>query len=149
MQTIFFGANDARLPNTPGFSQTVSLEQYTENILEIATHPALQAHNPQLILITPPPVDERLCLATDSAKGINVMRRTAANTALYAEAVRQVGKRLNTPVLDLWSSFMKAAGWKNGEPLPGSSDIPQNKVLVQLMYDGMYCCVEVYCQGEG
>ncbi|GAB7348781.1 hypothetical protein MBLNU459_g7505t1 [Dothideomycetes sp. NU459] len=144
LMTVFFGANDARLPNTPGFSQTVSLEQYTENVLKIATHPAVQAHNPKLILVTPPPVDERLCLATDSAKGINVIRRTAANTALYAEAVRQVGRRLNTPVLDLWSAFMKAAGWKAGEPLPGSSDIPQNEVLVKLMYDGLHFNPEGY-----
>lgn len=123
------------MPNTPGFSQTVSLEQYTENLIKIATHPAVQAHKPQIILITPPPVDERLCIASD---GTDVVRRTAANTAIYAEAVRQVGKKLNAPVLDLWSAFMKAAGWKAGEPLPGSRDVPQNEVLVKLMYDGQY-----------
>lgn len=135
-QTIFFGANDARLPNTPGFSQTIPLENFRENIIKLATHELVTAHNAQVILLTPPPVDERLCLATDKAKGIDVMRRTAENTARYAEAVRQVGKQLKLPVVDVWSAFMKLAGMKQGEPLPGSSDIAQNEVLVRLMHDG-------------
>lgn len=99
------------------------------------------AHKAQVILITPPPVDERLCLATDKTKDINVMRRTAENTARYAEAVRRVGKQLGLPVLDVWTAFMKTAGWKQGDKLPGSSEIAQNEVLVRLMYDGKLKCV--------
>lgn len=64
------------------------------------------------------------------------MRRTAENTARYAEAVRQVGKQLNLPVVDVWTAFMKLAGMKQGETLPGSSNVPQNEVLVRLMHDG-------------
>lgn len=143
-QTIFFGANDARLPDTPGFSQTVSIYQYRENLVKIAMHPAVQAHRPQLILITPPPVEERLGLANDQEKGINVVRRTAENTARYAEVVRQVGKELNVPVLDVWTAFMEEAGWKEGEPLPGSSSIEQNPVLVELLHDGLHLTGPAY-----
>lgn len=112
-------------------------------MVKIATHELVVAQKTQVILVTPPPVDERLCLATDKAKGIDVMRRTAKNTARYAEAVRAVGKQLGLPVLDMWSAFMKEAGWKEGEVLPGSSEIPQNPVFVRLMHDG-----ELYCRYE-
>ncbi|KAH0223690.1 hypothetical protein KCU90_g25703, partial [Aureobasidium melanogenum] len=39
LMTIFLGANDARLPDTPGFSQTVDLEQYKKNLRDIINHP--------------------------------------------------------------------------------------------------------------
>lgn len=110
----------------------------------MATHPALQAHSPHIVLITPPPVDERLCEANDRAKGINVTRRTAENTARYAQGIRNVGKELNLPVLDLWSAFMKVAGWNEGEALPGSGSIPQNPVLAGLMHDGLHFNPEGY-----
>lgn len=97
----------------------------------------MTAHGAQVILITPPPVDERLCLATDKMKSIDVVRRTAEHTARYAEAVRKVARQLEVPVLDVWYAFMKAAGWKEGDPLPGSSSIPQNPVLVRLLHDGI------------
>ena len=120
------------------------MEQFKKNLIQIATHPLVQAHKPQIILFTPPPVEERLCLENDKTKGINVIRRTAGNTALYAETVRQVGKELNLPVLDVWRSFMNEAGWKEGEPLPGSSEIEQNQILVRLLHDGLHLNPEAY-----
>ncbi|TIA40119.1 GDSL lipase/acylhydrolase family protein [Aureobasidium pullulans] len=144
LMTIFLGANDARLPNTPGFSQTVDLEQYKSNLTNIINHPTLQAHEPQLILLTPPPIEERKALAHDKTNGINVMRRTASNTAKYAEAVRQLGKEFSLPVLDVWAAFMKEAGWKEGDPLPGSSEIEQNQTLANMLHDGLHLNPEGY-----
>jgi lysophospholipase L1-like esterase len=143
-QTIFLGANDARLPNTPGFSQTVDLEQYKKNLTDIINHPKLQAHKPQLILLTPPPVEERKTLAHDKTNGVNVQRRTASNTAKYAEAVRELGQKFNLPVLDIWAAFMKEAGWKEGEALPGSTDIEQNQTLARMLHDGLHLEPEGY-----
>ncbi|KAF1344542.1 isoamyl acetate-hydrolyzing esterase [Delphinella strobiligena] len=144
LMTIFFGANDACLPNTPGFAQNVPLQQFKDNVVKLATHELVAAHNPTIILVTPPPVDEHLCLQKDRTVGINVIRRTAENTARYAEAVREVGKTLGLPVLDLWTAFMKEAGWQQGDPLPGSSDVPQNEVLTRLMHDGLHLNPEGY-----
>jgi len=138
--TIFFGANDARLPNTPGPSQFVPLEAYRANLRTIATYAPLRAHQPRIVLITPPPIDERLCEITDAAKGIHVTRRTAANTAAYAQAVRDLGRELGVPVLDLWTAFMREAGW-NGSfdvPLVGAKEAPQSEVLVGLLHDGLH-----------
>jgi lysophospholipase L1-like esterase len=143
-QTIFLGANDARLPNTPGFSQTVDLEQYKKNLTDIINHPKLQAHKPQLILLTPPPVEERKTLAHDKTNGINVQRRTASNTAKYAEAVRELGQKFSLPVLDIWAAFMKEAGWKEGDALAGSTDIEQNQTLARMLHDGLHLEPEGY-----
>ncbi|TKA53902.1 hypothetical protein B0A49_13346 [Cryomyces minteri] len=137
-QTVFFGANDARLPDTTGPAQSVALEEYEKNLAAIITHPAVKAHNPRVMLITPPPVDERLCEAGDLLKGIDEVRRTAENTASYAAAARRVGEELGVPVLDLWSSFMSAAGWSAGEPLPGSQVVARNVLLNELLHDGLH-----------
>lgn len=67
LMAIFFGANDARLPNTPGGpDQHVPLEQYKSNLRKIATHQCIQAHSViRIILVTPPPVDERKLIEAD------------------------------------------------------------------------------------
>jgi hypothetical protein len=63
--------------------------------------------------------------------------RKAKDAAAYAEAVREVGGEMGVPVLDVWTAFMEAAGWKGGEEvLPGSSLLGKNEVLADLMYDG-------------
>lgn len=56
---------------------------------------------------------------------------------MYADACREIGKELGVPVLDLWSVFMAEAGWGEGEPLAGSIKIERNKVLGELLHDGM------------
>lgn len=56
---------------------------------------------------------------------------------MYADACRDIGKELGVPVLDLWSVFMAEAGWKEGEPLAGSIKNERNKVLEELLHDGM------------
>lgn len=96
----------------------------------------MTAHRPKLILITPPPIDERLSLKVSQGYGFNVLFRTAENTARYAEAVRQVGQQLSLPVLDVWTIFLNLAGMEPGKPLPGSLDAPYNEVLVRLLSDG-------------
>lgn len=113
-------------------------------MIRLATHPALAAHRPQIMLVTPPPIDERLCEICDREKGINVTRRTAVNTARYAQTVRDIGNELDLPVLDIWSAFMKEAGWKKGDILPGSKSIDQNPVLVNLMHDGLHFTPDGY-----
>jgi len=136
--TIWLGANDARLPDTGVPAQTVPLDTYKNNLRTLATHSSVKEHNPKIILITPPPVNEYALEVHDRAKGINFPRRVADNTARYADAVREIGKELQLPVVDVWSAFMKEAGWKQGEPLIGSKAVPQSDVFLSLMYDGLH-----------
>ena len=39
-------------------------------------------------------------------------------------------------VLDVWSTFMAKAGWKEGEQLVGSKKVARNEVLEKLLNDG-------------
>nr|POE66160.1 isoamyl acetate-hydrolyzing esterase 1 like [Quercus suber] len=156
LMTIFFGANDARLPNMPGGpEQHVSLDQYKANLKSIVAHPSLKAHsNVRVILITPPPIEERKLHETDLRKFPELghtLRRTAANTARYAEVVRHVGQELQIPVLDIWSAMMSRAS--SGEmvfhetppkPLPGSLEMAPNAVLDKFLHDGLHFSSEGY-----
>ena len=139
--TVFFGANDARLPNTPGPSQTISLPEYKANLASIVTHPLIKAHKDiRVIIITPPPIDERLQEDQDREKypELQGLRRTAETTAKYAQAAREVGKENGLPVVDLWTAMIKKAGWDlaMSGPLPGSKELPQSEVLVDFLHDG-------------
>jgi lysophospholipase L1-like esterase len=61
---------------------------------------------------------------------------------VYADAVVELGAKLNLPVVNLWKAFMaktdfKVDAWKVGDHLPGSLEAAQSDALVELMYDGM------------
>jgi hypothetical protein len=139
---IHQGANDSRLPDTPGGpQQNVPLDLFTSNLHAILSHPHLTGRpDLRIILITPPPVDERMLRATDSGNipGFNGLRRTAETTASYVEAVRQVGKERSVQVCDVWSAMMREAGWVEGSTgkLPGCEDAEENTVLRRFFSDG-------------
>lgn len=132
---VFFGANDACLPGTTG--QHVPLNIYKQNLREIITHASVALHNPHIILVTVPPIDEYSLEATMIAKGFHPHSRTAEQTKEYADASRQIGIELDVGIVDLWSAFMERAGWKTGQPLPGSQNAAKNDVLRELLVDGM------------
>ncbi|KAK9602658.1 hypothetical protein V6Z96_004229 [Aspergillus fumigatus] len=131
--TIFFGANDAAVP---GHYQHVPVETYKENLKKIIQHPATVAQNPRILILTPPPVNEYQLEEFDIAKNTPHPSRTVKQTKLYAEAAREVAASLGVAVVDLWTTFMTAAGWKEGEPLIGSRDAPNNEKLQSFFTDG-------------
>lgn len=107
----------------------------------ILSHPHITGR-PDLrtILITPPPVDERMLRVNDgnNIPGFDGLRRTAKTTASYAEAVRVVGRERGVPVCDVWAAMMREAGWdeqKAGE-LPGSEAAAENATLRRFFSDG-------------
>ncbi|KAH8704600.1 SGNH hydrolase-type esterase domain-containing protein [Phaeosphaeriaceae sp. PMI808] len=140
--TVFFGANDASLPNAPN-NQHVPLEEYVSNIEKIITHPQIVAHNPRIILVAPPPINEHLWWPRDQSSGYASVTRLASVTKDYADAACAVGERLNIPVINLWKAFMEKAGfdsnaWKVGDAIPGSLEVQQSDALVELLYDGLH-----------
>ncbi|OCK78432.1 SGNH hydrolase [Lepidopterella palustris CBS 459.81] len=134
---VFFGANDASIPEALN-KQHVPLARYRENLLRIVTHPAIVAHKPRVILVTPPPVNEHLQWIRDKARGFERVSRTAVATKSYADAVCELGKELGIPVLNLWKTFISKTGWKIEEPIPGSMEINENSILEDLMHDGLH-----------
>lgn len=133
---LFFGANDSCFP-TEANNQCVPLPEFKSNMIKILRHPNLSGHNARTILITNPPVIEEMQYAIDKAKGYP-LRRTAENTKKYAEAIREVGKDLGVPVVDLWSAIMLEAGWNPAfqGPIPGCMDAPRSDVLTKYLIDG-------------
>ena len=127
---IFFGANDSCVP---GSEQHVPLAEYKENLKRLVQHPAVREQNPKIIIITPPPINEYQLFQPDQPKG-----RTAGHTKSYAEAAREMAASLGVPAGDVWSRFMHAAGWNEGQPLLGSRDIPNSEKLESLFTDGLY-----------
>ncbi|KAK3671958.1 hypothetical protein LTR78_008133 [Recurvomyces mirabilis] len=124
--TIFFGANDARIAGSPGGpSQTVPLNEFKRNIKAMIQSPSVVAHEDiRIILITTPPIDERTLSQTDHEKyehlPRNTLRRTAAHTATYAEAVRSLGVELDIPVCDIHTAMIARAGYSRSASI--SSD---------------------------
>ncbi|EGP89416.1 unnamed protein product [Zymoseptoria tritici ST99CH_3D1] len=141
---IFFGANDARLPDTPGGPQQhVPLDEYTANLKSIVNHPVVLAHEGvKLILITPPPVDERMCLANDKANDPSypdVIKRKADITAKYAAAVRDIGREEGIKVIDFWSALILHSGGSVEDAVPtGSMELPRNVKLQAFLRDGLH-----------
>lgn len=150
--TIFFGANDARLPDTyPDPQQHVPLEEFVDNVKAIAGHPCVLVHKDiRIILITPPPFHERSALQADRVKD-NIrepnLRRTADAAATYAQAVRELGHKTNLPVLDLWTAMMRRAGYEgigiDDDVVPGSMGdcgmgSQTNTMLKSYLHDGLH-----------
>jgi lysophospholipase L1-like esterase len=133
LMTVFFGANDACVP---GNAQHVPLDEYVACLKAIVRHPVVLAHRVKILLITPAPVDEYQLEPNDLAIGHSALQRTAGNTKRYADACRELGKQLNLPIVDLWTVFMEAAGWKEEGPLPGAKEADRNQVLGSLLLDG-------------
>lgn len=105
--TIFFGANDACVAGTP---QHVDLQPYIDTLRLITQHPAFQQSRPKntnVILITPPPVNEH---QFDQDQDHPFLRR-AGFTSQYARAAVLAGRSYRIPVLDLWSIIMQKVGW--------------------------------------
>lgn len=157
---IFFGANDSCLPHYPSH-QHVPLDKYKENLKTIISHATVTAHQDvKILLIVPPPIDERMLKDNGFADG-----REAPVTAKYAQAAREVAgefvaankakyeaklgngryEPLRTDVasVDLWTEFMKRAVGGNEDDipkdlLPGDKNAPVYPALQELFVDGLH-----------
>ena len=96
----------------------------------------MKAHEPRIILITPPPINEYMLEETDRKRGIEERRRAAEYTKQYADASRTVGDELGVAVLDLWKVLMLEAGWRDGETLIGSKKRQPVPRFTELTHDG-------------
>lgn len=131
---LFFGANDSVIDRTS--RHHVSIDAYKANLEHIVNHPVTRLQNPNIILVTPPPICEYQQKQLDMQKGFPSLRRQSENTKKYAEACLDVARRMNLVGVDIWSTFMREAGWKEGEKLTGSLDAEKSEVLQKLLYDG-------------
>ncbi|KAL2888310.1 GDSL esterase/lipase [Ceratocystis lukuohia] len=106
---VLLGSNDAVLP-MPATMQHVPIDVYRANLKAIISHPNIQAHNPTIILVTPPPVDEIRMAVVDVEAGYPCAIRKATTSAAYSQVVREVASESSGVLLvDLWRGVMDKA----------------------------------------
>ena len=114
--TLCIGANDAVLPPlSPISRQHVSVERFTEHVTAIVER--LRGPRAAVILVTPPATDPHAWALSSAMREappgsppgpLPPFMRSLANTARYAEAVKQVGAALQVPVVDLFTLTIPA-----------------------------------------
>lgn len=99
---VWLGANDAALANSSsGNGQHVPLAEYSANLAAIVRRLRAKAPSAGVLLVTPPPVDERRRLEVNGGD----LDRSNAQTGAYAEACVAQAAALGLPVLDLFALF--------------------------------------------
>lgn len=143
-QLILLGANDAVKPGA-ATSQHVPIETYKENLGKIINHPHIRAHNPKILLVTPPPVDEIKLQEVDVAYGHPAAIRSSAISTSYSEKAREVARENPGVILiDLWQAIMGEAismspeDYQPGGPWPGSPENGKQAGLDKLLPDGLH-----------
>lgn len=113
--------------------------------MSIINHQLVKAQRPYIILFTNPPVEETVMLDINKENGSTDLIRRAMDARDYAMATKDIGKELNIPVLDVWTAFMRHAGWDDQGLLPGSEQAGKNEILADLLYDGMSSSFHLNC----
>lgn len=111
--TVFFGANDACLPDRSSGFQHVPLPEYQANLRAICASLKERWSKTVVILITPPPIDEDGRLRNpygDNPSGLP--ERTNEYAGAYAKACITVARESGVPVIDLWSKMQLFPDWE-------------------------------------
>uniref|UniRef100_A0A667Y825 Isoamyl acetate-hydrolyzing esterase 1 homolog n=1 Tax=Myripristis murdjan TaxID=586833 RepID=A0A667Y825_9TELE len=104
--TVFFGANDCALEDKNP-QQHVPLQEYSDNLKEIATHLASAGVSAdRVIFITPPPLHESAWEKECILKGCPLNRLNSV-AGQYAQACVQAAGQCGADVLDLWTLMQK------------------------------------------
>ncbi|KAG8954693.1 hypothetical protein FRC04_011126 [Tulasnella sp. 424] len=133
--TIWLGANDACLLPSP---QHLSLDRFIANLRQMVSmvqSPDSEYYSPEtrIILITPPPFSEAARAADLAARDPPMaLDRKSEVTKKFADAVIELGKELDVPVVDVYTPIWKATD--NGDP----------KKLGKYLYDGLHLSREGY-----
>lgn len=86
------------------------MQKYRDNLKTILTY-SINAHNPTIFLVTPPPINEPHLQELDLKKGDGSITRHQKVTAQYAEVVREIAKEYEDKkvvLVDLWEALMEA-----------------------------------------
>ena len=101
--TVFFGANDAALPDRACARQHVPVEEYRANLKAIVGHLRALPGRPAVLLITPPPVyEEGRMAANEAGGGGRHLERTNAAAGEHAAACLAAAEELGVGAVDLY-----------------------------------------------
>lgn len=111
--TVFFGANDASLPDNYSAFQHVPIDEYKHNLHFIVSFLKGRWPTTEVILISPPPVDEAmrlLCPFTENKSRLPERTNEAAGN--YAKACLAVAAECGVFAIDLWTRMQQIPGWQ-------------------------------------
>merc|ERR1719491_1881457 len=120
--TIFFGANDAALPDQGSARQHVTLDDYRMHLMKLIDVANRSYPTAKIIVITPPPVygPQRLAWQKkrygDQATGI--VERTTEHTQHYAAMCNEVVQkyvRENVACMDLFTAMLESKKKKTND----------------------------------
>lgn len=100
---VFFGANDSAMP---GHIQHVPIKEYRRNLQDMASQ--IACAGAWLVLVTPPPADGR-----------RIKNRELDQTALYAQACRDVAREMQLPLVDIFQKMLENKDWTKTYLLDG------------------------------
>ncbi|KAJ3477739.1 hypothetical protein NLI96_g10253 [Meripilus lineatus] len=132
--TIWYGANDSCIPPS---IQHVPLPTFITNVTTLVrkvTSPSSPHYSPvtRIILITPPPVNTHQRAADLATRDPpKLLDREFEVTRQYAEAVKDVGRKEQVPVVDMWTLLWDASG-----------HVEEN--LSEFLEDGLHLNVKGY-----
>ncbi|KAG2286152.1 hypothetical protein Bca52824_045756 [Brassica carinata] len=111
--TVFFGANDACLPERCSGFQHVPLLEYKQNLRSIVSFLKNRWPRTVIILITPPPIDEEARLRYPYIENtIGLPERTNEAAGTYAKTCVAVASECQIPAIDLWSKMQQIPNWQ-------------------------------------
>ncbi|XP_020595894.1 GDSL esterase/lipase At5g45920 [Phalaenopsis equestris] len=111
--TVFFGANDASIPDRSSGFQHVPLDEYQSNLRSIISFFKERWPTTVIVLITPPPIDEDGRLRNPFGENPSGLpERTNESAGAYAKACIAVATESNIPVIDMWSKMQQFPSWE-------------------------------------
>ncbi|XP_022720979.1 GDSL esterase/lipase At5g45920-like isoform X2 [Durio zibethinus] len=111
--TVFFGANDACLPDRYAAFQHVPLDEYKRNLHSIVSSFKKRWPKTLILLITPPPIDEDERLRHPYAENPSGLpERTNEAAGAYAKACVETAGECGIPVVDLWTRMQQFPDWR-------------------------------------
>lgn len=142
--TVFFGANDACLPDRCSAFQHVPIDEYKLNLHSIVSSLQKRWPSTHILLITPPPIDEAARLLhpyTENMLGLPERTNEAAGS--YAEACIAVAGECGIPVVNLWAKMQQFPDWHKAYLSDGlhltqaGNQIVFQEVIARLREEGL------------
>ncbi|EEF39841.1 GDSL esterase/lipase At5g45920 [Ricinus communis] len=142
--TVFFGANDACLPDRCSGFQHVPLQEYEQNLHAIFTFFKTRWPNTIVLLITPPPIDEAARLLYPYVENLmGLPERTNEAAGAYAKACVAAAEKCGCPVIDIWTKMQQFPDWKKAYLRDGlhltqsGNKVVFNEVIEKLKEHGL------------
>ncbi|KZV57547.1 GDSL esterase/lipase [Dorcoceras hygrometricum] len=127
--TVFFGANDASLPDRSSARQHVPLEEYKKNLHALIDFLQKRWPSTRVLLITPPPIDEAARLQRNPT---GLPERTNEAAGNYARACLAVAAECGLAAVDLWTKMQQTHGWQKALLVDGLHlTVEGNKVVFE------------------